>query len=385
MAARSLGRIVRSGLAVGLCHGNRPIVVGACALVAHSLAYVESEEVGGRHIRKSIDNHFGIGESILKAPALLVDHGAVEERPIILAPGERHHPVEIGHGAVVVAHLGAEDSAVEDGRSVDRIELESIIKVAHRPIIVVELMAQIGTVNKKRRLTRLKADGLVHVGESRRKSILTLLHGQIGMKYQGAHIEAVDVESFVDIGLSPYGVALVEEQIGIAHVGALIARRELEEALESHLGTVGQPGILLCHGEIKHHPLVDRHHVEHLAVVGDRALKIARVLPRHPAYLIRIGDKRVAVDGERGIGLGSPHIVERVFGHSAVKIGLGKIGLGRNGLIEILYGEHIVLEIERVAPNPDHLVNIDLRIPWGQSGQSCAKGCDDATNVHVSN
>ena len=82
--------------------------------------------------------------------------------------------------------------------------------------------------------------------------------------------------------------------------------------------------------------------------------------------------KRIALDGQRCIGLGTLIVLQIDFCHSTVKIGLGEKWFGLDYLVEVLDGKDVVLKVKGVATYIEHLRRIDLRqgaMPCQQQGQ----------------
>jgi hypothetical protein len=64
--------------------------------------------------------------------------------------------------------------------------------------------------------------------------------------------------------------------------------------------------------------------------------------------------------GGVAIGFGALIVVEVDLCQSAEEVGFVKIRFGIDDLIELLYGEHIVLEVQGVACNHHHALRINL-------------------------
>ena len=103
-----------------------------------------------------------------------------------------------------------------------------------------------------------------------------------------------------------------------------------------------------------------------MVVVGDGLGVEPEVLPGDAAHFPGVGQIGIAVESFCGVGLGAAKIVEIELGDGSEKIGLGQIGLGRDGLIEILYRQNVVFEPHRVLPDADNLIDVDL--PLCQTG-----------------
>ena len=80
----------------------------------------------------------------------------------------------------------------------------------------------------------------------------------------------------------------------------------------------------------------------------------------HAAHFPGVGDEWVELYGLRGVGFGAGVVLEVVFGNGAQKVRLGQVGFGVDYAVEVLDGQHVVLEVERVAPHAQHLLGVDL-------------------------
>ena len=132
-------------------------------------------------------------------------------------------------------------------------------------------------------------------------------------------------------------------------------------------------------------------------------LIITGILPGYSPHLIGIYNKRIPLDRLGRIFLGPSEIFETQLGNRTIKIGVGQIGFYLYDPIEILYCQHIILEIKRIATDIGNAFGIELSrcLPYATRQQqqiekqtlahgfthhlhrpaaSCGKGC---TNVHI--
>ena len=100
------------------------------------------------------------------------------------------------------------------------------------------------------------------------------------------------------------------------------------------------------------------------------------------AQLIKANNVRIALDGLRAVALRPPVVIKIILGYASEVPRLIEIRLGRDGLIEILDGEHIVLIIKGRAPNHDHTINIVLREYRKTSRQEDETEAKPADSLH---
>ena len=146
-----------------------------------------------------------------------------------------------------------------------------------------------------------------------------------------------------------------------AHIGVIIRRVQRDEAGERAVG----PGILLrLHlgdGLIEQHLPVFGRIAQTRFIIGYGSLVITAVLPGDTAHLIGIDNERIPLDGFGGIFFGTAEIFEAQLGDRTVEIGFGQIGFHLYDAVEILNGQHIIFEIECIAPDVGNTLGIELR------------------------
>ena len=157
----------------------------------------------------------------------------------------------------------------------------------------------------------------------------------------------------VNIGTCRHSVPLLQIEPGSSYVTVLEIRKILQQLIERGHGAVGQIKFLLCKSLVKEQ-------FQRAVIIAHRLGELTAVLTRHTSHLIGVGDKRVALYGCGGILFSPEEIVKVQFCDSPEKIWLCQIRLGVYRLVEILYGEHVVLEIEGVLPYAKHLLRIYL-------------------------
>ena len=82
-------------------------------------------------------------------------------------------------------------------------------------------------------------------------------------------------------------------------------------------------------------------------IVGSSLFELVEVNTTEPSQLIRVSDIGIALDGLGTVTLSPGKIIKVILGHPTEEPRLIEVGLGRDGLVEILDTQHIVLIIER--------------------------------------
>ncbi len=85
-----------------------------------------------------------------------------------------------------------------------------------------------------------------------------------------------------------------------------------------------------------------------------------QVLAAEAAQLVRLCPELVALYRCRAILLRPLVILQVQLGQRTQEIRLCEVRLGLDGLVEILYGEHIVLHRQDIPADVDHLLGVDL-------------------------
>ena len=100
--------------------------------------------------------------------------------------------------------------------------------------------------------------------------------------------------------------------------------------------------------------------LERAVIVGDGFLVFFLPDPAQSPELVDAGDIGIEVDGLGAIALRPDEVVEVILGHAPVVPGLINIRFGRDGSVEMLDGEHIVLIIQSTSATHDQPVHIEL-------------------------
>ena len=107
--------------------------------------------------------------------------------------------------------------------------------------------------------------------------------------------------------------------------------------------------------------IVGKHHL----VVLKRQRVLAQRVTGEGAEVIGIVDEGIASDTHRSILLGTLHIPKAVLRHRTPVVGACRGGVDPDGGIEVLDGEDVVLEEDRILPYGHHPGRVDLGV-YGQ-------------------
>ena len=184
----------------------------------------------------------------------------------------------------------------------------------------------------------------------------------------------------VDVGAGPYGVLLLQTQTGTSHIAVLVGGKVVQKAVESHGRRIGLPEILFGQSFVEEQLTAFGEKGESLVVVGHGLLEAPAVLAGHTAHFIGVDDERVALNGLRGVRFGAEIVLKVELGYRTQEIGLGEVGLGGDGLVEILDGHHIIVEIEGVLTDAHHLLGVDLRVGFRRSKHGRNSNCREGDN-----
>ena len=97
-----------------------------------------------------------------------------------------------------------------------------------------------------------------------------------------------------------------------------------------------------------------------MVVVVDGALVVLLADAAKTAQLILSGNVGIQPDGFRAVGLGSHIVIQVELGNATEEPGLVEKGLGGDGLVEILNGEHVVLIVESGSSGRQYTVDVVL-------------------------
>ena len=106
--------------------------------------------------------------------------------------------------------------------------------------------------------------------------------------------------------------------------------------------------------------MVERLILYNLGIIVYGILVFVLFYPAKPAKLITVLYERIQIDCFRTICLRAVIIFEIEFRYCPKIVGVIEKRLGIYDFVEILYGKHIIIIIERVAPYEHNPVGVDL-------------------------
>ena len=112
---------------------------------------------------------------------------------------------------------------------------------------------------------------------------------------------------------------------------------------------------------------------EPYVIVGYGERILAEKLTGETTQLVAFGLELVSLDRGRAVFLGPFVVLEIQFREGTEEIRVGKIWFCLDGLVEILYGEHVVVHREDVASYCEHLLGVYLRHGRSRSRQNQGK------------
>ena len=245
-----------------------------------------------------------------------------------------------------------------------RLKLQGIIVVSHGAKVVLELIFHEATVDEITGIVRLKLDGFVHVVE-RSLIVAIVTHGNFRAYDVACRNVFVERDALVHVAACAQGVALGKHQLCACQVGAVVVGIKLQQAFVGGCRGIVFLQVLLADGFVdEKHFFLRQIFQAHIVVAHRLAIFIQR-LSGNAAHLIGIHNERIDFERLVAILLGTLIVVEVDFCHSTIEIRLGKIRLCLDYLIEILNRQHIILKIQGVATNVQHLLGVDLRTGFG--------------------
>ena len=122
-------------------------------------------------------------------------------------------------------------------------------------------------------------------------------------------------------------------------------------------------------GQIHQHALIVRHQLQSATVVLNGRIDFAQILPCHAPKKICFGDERIALQAGRSIGFRPCIVFQTDFGYSPIEIRLRHPRAQAYHLVEVPDAHHVVVEVESIAPDRDHPIDVYLRPSCGHGEQ----------------
>ena len=113
--------------------------------------------------------------------------------------------------------------------------------------------------------------------------------------------------------------------------------------------------------EVEREVKVVRSNLERLRIVCRRLRIVLLIVPCRPPYHVGSREKRVALDAQRRVPLGTRIVTQHKLRKSSVVVRLSHCGRHLNYLVKVLDGDHEILEANRIAPDRHHPLRIYLR------------------------
>ena len=107
--------------------------------------------------------------------------------------------------------------------------------------------------------------------------------------------------------------------------------------------------------------LVFRVVLQRTGIVGSGLFEAILVDAAESAQFVAIGDVGIALNGACAVAFSPGEIVKVELGHPSEEPPFVEIRFGRDGLVEILDAEHIILIIERRPSDGYQTVSVELR------------------------
>lgn len=225
------------------------------------------------------------------------------------------------------------------------VEAHSVVIVGHGTEVIIEVILHVGTIDKVAGIVGFEFDGLVHVGQ-RCLVVVLAAHLNLGAHDIGTGVVLRQLDASCQIEQCSGRVFSGQVEVCQSQVGTVVLWVEFDETVVTTLCLIKPLEFVLADRPVHQEDFLLGHEFQSLVIVGDGSLKVSQVLPGHTAHLIGIDNKGVAVDGQRRVGLGPLIVLEVDLGHSTIEVWLGQEWFDLDDLVEVLYGEDVILKIE---------------------------------------
>ena len=350
-------KLVEFGL-VG--HAQAPVAVGPP---------IESRpEIG-----KLVDDLGIVADGASQVAGLVEQQGAVVDGHDVL----RLHPddiVEIGDGTVVVAHLHAQQSTVVMGKEVVGVEVEGHVVVAHGSPQVVAVEPHKGAVDIATHHLGLEVDDLTQLLVGLLPFLLRhatqllvgllpflLRHANIGPGEPRLPVVGIPLQCLIQPFGCGDGVVLHEADARFHGIGPGVLTPFLDDGVEFELCTVVVLEFYAAQCPVEPEVLRQWFFPQCTVVVGDGFLVFLLTDAAQSPQFVDAHHVGIEFDGLGAVALGTGEVVEIILGDTSIKPRFVKIRLRRDGAVEMLDGEHIVLIIQGTSTAHDESVDIELR------------------------
>ena len=176
----------------------------------------------------------------------------------------------------------------------------------------------------------------------------------------GVGISLVKFDDFVQVAQRLDAITHLHLQLRTIEIGSRFVGEELDEVIEAAVGTSVVLFQGIRHGQTSQKNLVLGLYTQTLLEVGYCSVILLQILTSNATHLPS-GDKEwIALNTSRSV-LGSAQVIVQInLGYASIEVRVSQIGLDGNNLIEILYRQHIVLEVKGIAADGQHTVRVYL-------------------------
>ena len=299
-----------------------------------------------------------VTDGAAQVAGLVEQRGTVVERHEVLGL-QLQHEVKVGDGAVVVAHLGAKQSTVVVSEEVIGVEVKCGIIVGHGSAQVVLVVTCQGTVDVVICLFWKQMDGFAQV--LLRFFPLAACQADNGASRPDIAVVGVELQALVECDDGIGGVLLQHIDLGANGIAAGILAPACQHGVELEMGLRIVFLLNAAEDAVVPQVLPLRVVTQRLGIVADGVLVFLLIDTCESAQLVEVDDVGVTLNGCRTVALGTGEVVKVILGNGTEEPRLIEIGLGGNGLVEVLDAQHIVLVIKCRASYHHQPVGIELR------------------------
>ena len=173
-------------------------------------------------------------------------------------------------------------------------------------------------------------------------------------------IITVYFQSLIEISLSSQCILLLQVNFPSHQICFRISRRDFNQTVQFLLGYIIVFLSDTAQNQIMPQRYIFRIKLQSLDIVFYCTRKVILLDTSQTSNLVCIYHKRISFDSFRTVLFRSLEIIQIDFCQTTEKIRVRQIGFSIDNLIEILDGQHIVLEIERISPNSHYTVRVNL-------------------------
>ena len=309
---------------------------------------------------RELINHPGIvAYGPLQVACLVEQQGTVEDSHDIvrlLTDDE----VEIVDGAVVVAHLHTQLTAVIMCQEVIGIQFERLVVIGHGAPQVIDIVARQGTVHVVPHHRRLEMNGFPQL----LISIFPFLTAQTDhCPYRPSlSVVGIQLQRLIQERGSLHRIFLLHAHLRLQLIHLCIGLPPVHHRVELEVRLVIILVLNSTEGAVEPKCLTGRIMEDGHIVIGCRLPVFLHSDAANATQVVDARNIRIQVDGLATIHLRSLEIIQVVFGHGTIEPRLIKIRFSVDYLVEILHGEHIVFIVKSAPTRIQHPVDIVLRM-----------------------